>query len=189
MAAPQIVPRLTAEEFWKLPGPPHGGKMELVEGEVVIHMPVGGPHSELVIALGAFLLGFARSHGLGPVGTECGFVLARNPDIVFAPDLHFVRSERLIGGKMPAAFFDGVPDLAVEVVSPDDTDRAVNAKVLAYLAAGTPLVWVVRPEAATVTVHRPNGDAHTYGAGDVLGSADAGFAVEGFSLALAELFA
>ena len=49
-------------------------------------------------------------------------------------------------------------------------------------------VWVVRPELKTVAVHRPGGDAHTYGVDDTLSSEDATFLVEGFALHLRELF-
>ena len=190
MAAPQLVPPLTAEEFWKLPGPPHGGKMELVEGEVTIRTPVSRAHGRIAGRIAGRLDVFATRHQLGEAGVEAGFLLARAPDYLVAPDAYFIGTERLAESDWAErGFCPGPPDLAVEGVSPDDTDRAVNAKVRAYLAAGTPLVWVVRPEAATVTVHRPSGDGHTYGEGDTLGSADAGFAAEGFAVPLAELFA
>lgn len=58
-----------------------------------------------------------------------------------------------------------------------------------YLAAGTRRVWLVRPRLRTVTVHRPNGDAHTYQLGDTLTSDDAGFDVAGFALPLSDIFA
>jgi len=76
------------------------------------------------------------------------------------------------------------PDLAVEVVSPEDRDSAVSAKVQQYLSAGTGRVWVVRPATQTVTVHRPDGSARTYEMGATLTSEEAGFAVAGFTLGL-----
>ncbi len=186
----QVTERLiTVEEFYRLPSAEHGGKMELVRGRLVVHMPVGGPHGEIALALGAALLRFVGQHRLGSAGVEAGFVLARDPDVVRAPDVHFVRASRLGGERMPAGFFPGAPDLAVEVVSPEDSDRAVAEKVLDYLQAGTPRVWVVRPELKTVTVHRAGGDAHIYGAGETLTSDDAGFEAEGFSLDMSSLFA
>ena len=138
---------LTAEEFYELEESAHGGKMELIRGEVVIHMPVGGPHGSYASRIVSSLLAFVLHHGLGDVGLETGFWLARNPDVVRAPDVHFVRSDRLPDGQfMPPGFFVGAPDLAVEIVSPDDTDRAVAEKLGHYLEAGAMRVWVVRPE-------------------------------------------
>jgi Uma2 family endonuclease len=100
---------ITAEEFWKLPDPEHGGKMELVRGIVACHMPVGGPHGEIALTCGSALQEFARRDGLGAAGVEVGFVLARRPDVVRAPDVHFVRADRLPEGRMPSGFFEGPP--------------------------------------------------------------------------------
>ena len=46
------------------------------------------------------------------------------------------------------------PDLAVEVISPNDLATEIDQKVAEYLGAGVPLVWVVHPEARAVRVHR-----------------------------------
>ncbi|MBI2765154.1 MAG: Uma2 family endonuclease [Chloroflexi bacterium] len=188
MTAPHATKLLTADEFYALPDPPEGGKMELIRGEVVTHMPAGGPHGDTALAIGAALRAFVHAHRLGRTGVEVGFRLSRDPDTVRAPDVHFVRAERLTDGRMPSAFFPGCPDLAVEVVSPDDTDAEMNKKLGQYLEASTPRVWIVRPEQETVTVHRPGGDAHTYASGDVLTSDDAGFAQPGFELLVSTIF-
>ncbi len=100
-------------------------------------------------------------------------------------------------------FIEGPPDLAVEVVSPNDTAREVAAKVNDYLKAGTPLVWVIRPAERTVTVHRrPGGadgadgtdgavgpvgaeEARVLGEGDVL---DGGDVLPGFAVAVGRFF-
>jgi hypothetical protein len=57
-----------------------------------------------------------------------------------------------------------------------------------YLAAGTPRVWVVRLTSKDVTVYWPGGEARVLHPGDTLTSEDAGFAVDGFSLPLDDLF-
>ncbi len=188
MSIESAVQLLTAEAFLALPDAPHGGKMELIRGRTVTHMPVGGPHSELTILVATELSLFARPHKLGAVGAECGFVLSRNPDTVRAPDVHFVRMSRLPSGRMPRGFFDGPPDLAVEVISPDDTDRELVEKLMQYQRAGVSRAWVVRPEARTITVHYPEGNAHTFEPGATLTSHDAGFEVEGFALDVGALF-
>lgn len=188
MSTETAVQLLTAEDFYALPNAPHGGKMELIRGRTVTHMPVGGPHSEWAILVATELQHFVRQHKLGAVGAECGFVLSRNPDTVRAPDVHFVRASRLANGRMPRGFFEGPPDLAVEVVSPDDRDNELAEKLSQYLRAGAQRAWVVRPELQTVTVHYPDGNAHTFEAGAFLTSHDAGFEVDGFALDVASLF-
>jgi len=85
------------------------------------------------------------------VGT--GFVLARNPDTLRAPDVAFVRAER--DEPERRGFFPGPPDLALEGVSPEDRQQEVEAKANAWLEAGTPLVWVIWPATHSVTMHRP----------------------------------
>ena len=75
------------------------------------------------------------------------------------------------------------------MVSPNDRDQDVGAKVLEYLAAGSERVWVVRPESRTVTVYRADGSANIHREPDVLRSADAGFAADGFELRVADIFA
>jgi Uma2 family endonuclease len=82
----------------------------------------------------------------------------------------------------------GAPDLAVEVLSPDEGPAAVREKVAEYLAAGVALVWVVdtAPDRETVTVHRPGQPARVLGRGDLLTGEDV---LPGFRLPLAELWA
>jgi Uma2 family endonuclease len=179
---------MTAEEFACLPEPPEGGKMELVDGRVVSMPPTSGGHGERSADVGSMLRTFSRQHGLGRVGTEIGFTLARDPDIVFGPDVAFLTAERIAESNWEEGFIEGPPTLAVEVVSPNDRMTDVQKKVDTYLAYGTARVWVVEPKTRTVTVHRPGGDSHTFHTGESLSSDDAAFAVDGFELPLDELF-
>jgi len=179
---------LTAEEFYELPDPIHGGKMELVRGEVVTHMPVGGVHGRVAALIIKFVLRLLDEYHIGEVGPEIGFTLQRNPDIVLAPDVAFVATEKLPGGVLPEGFVEGPPTLAVEIVSPNDRDHEVSDKVDDYLRLGTDRVWVVRPRARTVTVHRRDNTARIYHPGESLTSDDAGFLADGFDLPLDDLF-
>jgi Uma2 family endonuclease len=86
---------------------------------------------------------------------EAGFVLRRNPDTVRGPDVSFVSHARIPRGRLPVAFIPGAPDLAVEILSPDDRPAEVADRVADYLEAGTKLVWVCDPARRAVTVHRP----------------------------------
>jgi len=64
----------------------------------------------------------------------------------------FIAAERLPEGKLPSGFIEGAPDLVVEVLSPNDNPMDLQQKVRDYLEAGARRVWVVAPEARTVTV-------------------------------------
>ena len=179
---------ITVDEFFALPDPPQGGKMELVDGRVVTMSPVGREHATLAGRLDRALGNFADQHALGEVGVEGGFRLFPVRSLVRAPDAHWVAAERL-SEFTAGGFYDSFPDLAVEVVSPDDRDADISEKVHEYLAAGTRRVWVVRPKTRSVTVHRPDGSAQTYTGDSALTSADAGFPLDGFKLQLLDLFA
>ena len=178
---------LNADEFYDLPEPPEGGKMELIEGRSVTMSPVGMEHGEIVHNISLGMGPFVRKATLGKVRIETGFRLRRDPDSVRAPDLSFVVAGRVPAGRR-SRYFDGYPDLAVEVLSPDDRASEIAQKLSEYLAAGTARIWIIDPASRTVTVHRAGGDAHTYSDDDVLSSDDAGFNVPGFALPLADIF-
>ncbi len=180
---------MTSEEFQALPEPKSGEQMELVRGVVVMTPPANAGHGYHSFTLGSALHAFVRNHKLGFMTGEGGYRLRRDPDTVRAPDAAWVAFERLPGGKLPDDDYpDASPNLAVEVVSTHDREIDIDEKVADYLAAGSDRVWVVRPRARTITVHRPNGDAHRYVAGDTLTSDDAGFRIEGFQLPVTGVF-
>ncbi|MCL4240447.1 MAG: Uma2 family endonuclease [Dehalococcoidia bacterium] len=177
---------LTAEEFANLPEPPSGERMELIRGRVVMAPPADTYHGMHAFEVGVALRGFVQAHRLGVLTGEGGYLLAEDPDVVRAPDVAWIAADR--GRPVPGEYFRGAPNLAVEIVSPSDRDADVAEKVADWLAAGSQRVWVVRPRQRAVTVHRPNGDAHTYAYTETLDSDDAGFPVSGFELSLAAIF-
>jgi Uma2 family endonuclease len=142
---------VTVDEFARIPDDDF--KYELVAGVVHRMSPVGGVHGVVAIRLGSALVDWAERHSTGAVMTETGFVLARDPDTVLAPDISFVRQKRVPAGGVPTGFWHAAPDLAVEVLSPGDRPREVADKVRDYLTHGVALVWVVDPAARTITVH------------------------------------
>ena len=85
----------------------------------------------------------------------------------------FVRAERM-GTELGRGFFPGPPDLAVEVLSPDDRAGEVLAKVQDWLDAGCLAVWVADPRTRTITVYRSRSeivvlrDSETLSGGDLL---------------------
>ena len=142
---------VTVDEFAHLPDDDF--RYELVSGVVHRMSPVGGLHGAVVVRLAAALAAWAEEHQAGAVMTETGFVLATGPDTVRAPDISFVRRDRIPGSGLPTSFWRGAPDLAVEVLSHEDRPLDVAAKVREYLTHGVALVWVVEPASRTVTVH------------------------------------
>jgi Uma2 family endonuclease len=179
----------TAEEFFHLPDPIHGGKMELVCGKVVVVAPFGRPQSKLTGRIVRSLSAFVEPLRIGELHIELGYILARNPDVVLAPDVSFIDNRAQAAAGEWERFFEGPPTLAVEVTSPTDREPEIARKVRDYLAAGASRVWVVRPDRATVTVHRPGRDARILAADGTLTSDDAGFETPGFTLSLSQLFA
>jgi Uma2 family endonuclease len=165
---------------------PDLGPCELVRGELIMMSPAGYAHGSIAGRITRALGDFVEPRGLGDVlGAEPGFVLARDPDTVRAPDVAFVRSERVPREK-PRGFFEGAPDIAVEVLSPDDRAGEVNAKVHEWLQAGSRIVWVVDPETETVSVWRSRTDIVVLGTSDTLSGGDV---LPGFSLPVAQVFA
>ncbi|MGB4863690.1 MAG: Uma2 family endonuclease [Tepidiformaceae bacterium] len=178
---------LTADEFWDLPEPVHGGRMELVAGRVVTEMPVGRLHAKLAARLLRTIGDFVEKHRLGETHVELGHRTSGTPDSVRAPDVSF-STNHLLEGSSSDGFVNFAPSLAIEVISPHDREAEIAGKVEEYLDAGSSRVWIVRPANKTVTVHRPGGDAHTYTVRDTLTSDDAAFTAEGFELQLEQFF-
>ena len=149
--------------------------------------PAGSIHGDLALNLGARIRIYAEDHNLGrSFAAETGFLLEISPDTVRAPDVSFVRTERLPAEGLPKSYFPGAPDLAVEVVSPNDRASDVQEKVQEWLRHGTLLVWVVEPESQTVIVYRSDGSATVLQKGGELDGEDV---LPGFSYSLDRLFA
>jgi Uma2 family endonuclease len=130
------------------------GRCELIYGELVVMSPAGYDHGVVAARFGRYLGEFVEDKGLGvALAAETGFLIEEDPDLVRAPDASFVRKSR-IPRRGWRKFFRGVPDLAVEVISPGETRREVSEKVNMWLAHGTASVWVADPLKMTVTIHR-----------------------------------
>lgn len=108
------------------------------------------------------------------------------PDLVRAPDVSFVRKERLPADGTPKAYWELAPDLAVEIVSPTETATEVRDKVADYLAVGTALVLVVYPARREIVAHTPDDLARTYHVADTFSAPDV---LPGFVRPVADLFA
>jgi len=130
------------------------GRCELINGELVMMSPAGLAHGMVAMRIGRYLSEFVEEHNLGSVfAAETGFKVHSNPDLVRAPDTSFIQKSRL-AGKLPKGFFEGAPDLAVEVLSPDDSKREVDKKIKMWLEHGTTSVWLADPASRTIAVYR-----------------------------------
>jgi Uma2 family endonuclease len=171
---------ITAEELFRMSD---SSGFELVDGELQKMSPSGREHGWIAGKIHIRLGAFVEEHKLGETMiAECGFVIRRDPDTVRAPDVAFVCKERWTGG---ITYFEGPPDLAVEVISPTDAYTEVDQKVREWLRAGTRIVIVINPRNQTAAIHRSLTESTHI---DIDGSLDGGTVVPGWTLPLRDLF-
>jgi Uma2 family endonuclease len=173
---------VTAEELERYPDDDY--RYELVEGRIIRMSPVGYDHGRVVARAIYLLQQHLAGDPTGVVLTEVGFKLASNPDTVRAPDVAFIHRRRLPPTR--AGFWHGQPDLAIEVLSPDDRPGEIRAKVTEYLAHGVDAVVIVDPDSQSVAVHRRAEASQTLTGDDVL---DLDPVVPGFRCTVSSVFA
>lgn len=149
--------RVTPDDLLVLPD---GKEFELVDGELV-EKHVTTLTSYLETRLAFLLTGFVDAGRLGSVfGPSCGFrCFPHKPEQVRRPDVAFVSKARLNPSEIGDGWCTIAPDLAVEVVSPNDNASDLEIKLEDYADAGIPVVWVIYPESRTVVIHRPDGSS------------------------------
>ena len=175
---------MTADELLMLPRGRF--RYELIKGELRTMSPSGSEHGAVIVNLTVLLGQHIKAHKLGVAfGAETGFKLASNPDTVRAPDLSFVPNEHIPATGIPKAYWSGAPDLAVEVLSPNDRDAEVKEKTAEWLANGARAVWLIDPKRRSVTVYRSLNDVTTLTETDELDGQDV---VPGFRCRVAEIF-
>lgn len=175
---------VTADELSTMDG--DGVRRELVDGVVRTMAPAGFEHGDVAVRFTVAIAEHVRARRLGVVvAAETGFRLSRDPDTVRAPDAAFVAAERLPPPGQRQRFLELAPDFVVEVVSPSDRAADVVEKALAWLSAGTSLVWVAYPALRLVVTYEAGGDiAHVSGDGVLRGEP----VLPGLALPVAELF-
>ena len=175
---------LTADQLFQMPD--DGYRYELVAGELRKMPPAGWEHGAIGGQLHGLLAHHIRQQDLGRIFcAETGFLIARDPDTVRAPDIAFIHKDHFPVVRPEEAFWPGAPDLAVEVLSPGDSVSEVDAKVKAWLEAGAAMVWVVNPQWRSVTVYRCASDIRMLTENEDLAGEDV---VPGFRCRVGEIF-
>jgi len=174
----------TADELLRMPD--DGFRHELIKGELKKMAPAGNEHGSLTMNFGTLLNVHVRANKLGKVyAAETGFKLSSDPDTVRAPDVAFISQKRLDEVGPVPGYWLGAPDLAVEVVSPNDLYTEVSEKVVEWLHAGSCMVMVVNPRTQQVLVYLSPTEVNVLGVEDTL---DGGKVVPGWQLPIGELF-
>ena len=146
---------LTPEDLLQMPD--DGRVYELVDGRLVEKRM--GAESSWVGGKIYSRLDRHQEQGAGwafpsDIGYTC---FPDDPRRVRRPDASFVLRGRLPGERPPKGFCSVRPDIAAEVVSPNDLFSEVLDKVAEYLAAGVRLVWVANPDHRTIHIYRADG--------------------------------
>lgn len=175
---------MSAKDLLQIPN--DGFRYELVRGELRRMPPAGLQHGRVTVNITTSLDQHVKVNDLGVVyAAETGFKLASDPDIVRAPDVAFIRQERVQKIGDIEGYWPGAPDLVVEVTSPHDSYAEVEDKVFDWLEAGTLMVIVVNPRKRAVTVYRSLTDITVLTEKDSL---DGGEVLPGWKMPVKDVF-
>jgi Uma2 family endonuclease len=155
---------------------------EVVDGQWEEKAEAGMWHGGVGTRLARKLGNYVEANGLGEVyGPDTTFTIGGNERM---PDVSFVAEERLPPNE-PAGIWEFAPDLAVEIVSPNDSAERLTDKIRSYFAAGVRQVWTVSPEIEGISVYRSLKDVTVFLIGDGLICEDL---LPGFCLPLNDIF-
>ena len=179
-----MVATLTLEEFLREEEAREEPKpaREFACGEAFPKEMPGWDHSTIQAFLCIVLGQFLSHNPLGRVLTEfrCIFGPAGRQR-TYVPDLSYVARERLTGER----YLRAAPDLAIEILSPDQNRARFLDKIQFYLLHGVRMVWIIDPATSMITVETPGQDARVLKPGEAL---DGGNVLPGFSVAVDEIF-
>lgn len=173
----------TAEDLLTMPD---GDLYELIDGQLV-ERDMGTVSSWIACQIIGAFVAYLKQNPLGWVfSADASYqCFPHRPNKVRKPDVSFVRRGRLPNEELPRGHFRITPDLVVEVISPNDLYTDVLRKVLEFLGVGVPLIWVIDPDARTVTVYRSDNTLALLHEHEQLSGENV---LEGFTCNIAELF-
>lgn len=163
------------------------GLYEVVDGKVVEKPAMGAYEVEVASYLQGLIDTFARANGLGRAVSDMLFRIDPRRRLERRPDVAFVAKERWpIERRAPkTSAWEIVPDLAVEIISPNNKTVDDARKLEDYFRAGVRAVWIVYPDVNKVYVYASPTEVTILALGDEL---DGGAVLPGFRLGLRELF-
>ena len=180
--------RMTAEEMLILPE--NGMDRELIRGELR-ETPVtrrnqdhGSITSEITYLLEKWCKPRPKPRGR-VVSGEAGFRLRSNPDSFVGIDVAYVSPAVVAESSRDFPYFEGPPVLAVEILSPSDSHRAITEKIKLYQECEVPIIWIVNPDVFTVTVYRRGALPALFNMNDELSCEPE---MPGFRLPVAQIF-
>lgn len=172
----------TAAEFENFIAQPANADrlFELIDGEIVEKMPTE-ERGELALIFGGKLRDFAVKHRLGCVGVEVRHRLPEDDANSRLPDISFIAGQRkrVTQGSVPQ-----MPDLAVEIKSPNDSYKVLRERASYYLANGTQMFIILDPPKKQLIVLTSDAE-QTLGEEDTF---DGGAVLPGFRLPVREIF-
>ena len=175
---------LTADDLLRLND--EGVRGELIRGVLSKTMPAGQEHGAIVANLVYEIQHFVKPRRIGTlVASDSGVWLERDPDTVREPDIAFTSAEKLpLGARIPG-YAKVVPDLVVEVVSPNDSQPEARERAQMWLSYGVALVWMVYPRSRMADAYHADGAVVRLEEDDAL---DGGDALPGFSCPVSAVF-
>ena len=176
--------KITVAEFWEMPEDP-GHRYELVDGELV-DMDGAPRHGRVTLTIGTILGAHVDGAGLPvDVGVSTGFQM--DAYTLRFPDVHVTSWERMSTYDEDAGGWPQfAPDVAIEVVSPNNAPAELARKIAEYFANGTRAVWIVDPAPRAVAVRRPGQVEQVFGPEDILTGKPE---IPGFTCPVADIFA
>jgi Uma2 family endonuclease len=176
---------LTAADLASLPTSLPSGdvRYELDDGVLITMPPPGDEHATRQAGI-IYYLYSAQLRGLGEVRGEVGIVLRRNPDRVVGADAAFILAASLPIHRSSEGYLETIPELVVEVRSPNDTRPEIAGKNQEYFDAGVQVVWLIDPSTRTVSACNADGSVQLFRDGDTLTCP----LLPGFGVAVALLF-
>ncbi len=159
---------------------------ELVNGELVNMGNSGALHGYTCSLLVMALMNYILPRQLGIILDSSTAFTMKNGN-KRSPDISFVSKEKLQGlTELPDGFLDGSPDLAIEVLSPNNTISEIDQKIVEYFENGSRLVWVINLKLHYVLVYRSAQEPdRLLKQSDDLDGEDV---IEGFTMPLSDLF-
>lgn len=174
----------TADDLLRLYS--EGIRGELIRGVLYETLAAGLERGKIAVNMSILVGSFVKPARLGwVIASDAGIRLERDPDTIREPDLAFMSAEKLLLDTPVPGYSEVVPDLVVEIISPNDRPVAVYDKAQMWLRYGVRLALLIDPDTRTVTVLPHDGPAYTLTEADTL---DGGDVLPGFSCAVSDIF-